>query len=39
MIKFVETNSDGYTLRGILNEVESSKGLVIMFHGFTGHMN
>lgn len=39
MIKMVETISDGYTLRGILNQVENSKGLVIMFHGFTGHMN
>jgi pimeloyl-ACP methyl ester carboxylesterase len=39
MIKFAETISDGYTLRGILNEVENSKGLVVMFHGFTGHMN
>ena len=39
MIKFAETKSDGYTLRGILNVVENSKGLVVMLHGFTGHMD
>ena len=39
MIKFAETKNEGYTLRGILSEVENSKGLVVMFHGFTGHMN
>lgn len=39
MIKFAETVNEGYTLRGILSEVENSKGLVVMFHGFTGHMN
>lgn len=38
MIKLVELKKD-YTLRGIYNEVENSKGLVVMFHGFTGHLN
>lgn len=39
MIKYAETQNNGFTLRGLLNEVENSKGLVVMFHGFTGHMN
>lgn len=38
MIKLVELKKE-YTLRGIYNEVENSKGLVVMFHGFTGHLN
>ena len=38
MIKLVELKKE-YTLRGIYNEVENSKGIVVMFHGFTGHLN
>ena len=38
-MRCVETTNKGYVLRGLLEEVESSKGLVVMFHGFTGHMN
>lgn len=39
MIKMYELVNNGYTLRGLYNEVENSKGIVIMFHGFTGHLN
>lgn len=38
-MKCVEINNKGYVLRGLLEEVEASRGLVVMFHGFTGHMN
>ena len=38
-MKSVEIINNGYTLRGLLEEVNNSKGLVVMFHGFTGHMN
>lgn len=38
MIKLVELKKE-YTLRGLYNEVENSKGIVVMFHGFTGHLN
>ncbi len=38
-MKMVEVLSNGYVLRGLLEKVENSKGLVVMFHGFTGHMN
>ena len=39
MIKLVELQRDQYTLRGLYHEVENAKALVVMFHGFTGHLN
>lgn len=39
MIKQVEINSHGYILRGLHHQVENPKGIVVMFHGFTGHKN
>ena len=36
MIKFVELNSEGYILRGLHHEVKDAKGLLVLFHGFTG---
>lgn len=38
-MRSVEITNNGYVLRGLLEEVNDSKGLVVMFHGFTGHMN
>lgn len=32
-------NDTSYILRGLLEKANNSKGLVIMLHGFTGHMN
>ena len=39
MIKYVEVKRDKYILRGLLNEAKNEKGLLVLFHGFTGHMN
>ena len=39
MIKQVEINSHGYILRGLHHQVSDPKGIVVMFHGFTGHKN
>ena len=39
MIKFAETVSDGYTLRGILNEVEKEKEEVIEYYTDVSNFN
>ncbi len=39
MINYVEVQNNGYILRGLYNKAENEKGLLVMFHGFTGHMN
>ncbi len=39
MINYVEVKRDNYILRGLHTKVDNPKGLVVMFHGFTGHMN
>ncbi|MBQ2892039.1 MAG: alpha/beta fold hydrolase [Bacilli bacterium] len=39
MINYIEIKSGKYILRGLHTKAENEKGLVVMFHGFTGHMN
>lgn len=38
MIKYVEVKRDKYILRGLHTIAENETGLLVMFHGFTGHM-
>ena len=39
MINYVEVKRDKYILRGLHTKADNEKGLLVMFHGFTGHMN
>ena len=39
MIKYVEVKRDNYRLRGLHTIAPNETGLLLMFHGFTGHMN
>ena len=38
MINYIEVKSGKYILRGLHTKAENEKGLVVMFHGFTGQM-
>ncbi len=39
MKKYTEIRNGSYLLRGIYEEGNQNKGLVVLFHGFTGHKN
>ena len=39
MINYVEVKRDQYILRGLHTKAENEKALVVMFHGFIGHLN
>lgn len=39
MISYVEVKRDKYILRGLKNTPKDVKGVLVMFHGFTGHLN
>jgi len=39
MISYFEVKNNNYILRGLKNTPTNPKGVLVMFHGFTGHMN